>query len=155
MLGISRWAEKGGSYRTIQRFFKGKYQWAELRWLLIKNHISEQCVGTWILIGDEVVVTKSGKKTHGLGRFFSSIQNQVVPGLCFINLSLLHVESRESYPLLAEQLLKKSLKKQPLKEQKKRESLADLKGAKIKTGRKSSYPPFSYNCRAAFGKLLA
>ncbi|TXK93182.1 hypothetical protein BMR02_13820 [Methylococcaceae bacterium HT1] len=61
-----------------------------------------------VLIGDEVVVTKSGKKTYGLGRFFSSIQNQAVPGLCFINISLLHVESRKSYPLLAEQLLKKS-----------------------------------------------
>ena len=104
--GISRWTGKGGSERTVQRFFKEKHEWAELRWLLIKSHISEQCVGTWILIGDEVVVTKSGKKTHGLGRFFSSIQNQAVPGLCFINLSLLHVESRESYPLLAEQLLK-------------------------------------------------
>ncbi|TXK93124.1 hypothetical protein BMR10_16600 [Methylococcaceae bacterium CS4] len=61
-----------------------------------------------VLIGDEVVVTKSGKKTYGLGRFFSFIQNQAVPGLCFINISLLHVESRKSYPLLAEQLLKKS-----------------------------------------------
>ena len=25
MLGISRWTEKGGSYRTIQRFFGGTY----------------------------------------------------------------------------------------------------------------------------------
>ncbi len=24
MLGLSRWAEKGGSYRTVQRFFKEK-----------------------------------------------------------------------------------------------------------------------------------
>ena len=108
MLDISRWTEKGGSYRTVQRFFEEKHQWAELRWLLIKSHISEKCLGTWILIGDEVVVTKSGKQTHGLGRFFSSIQNQAVPGLCFINISLLHIESRKSYPLLAEQLLKKS-----------------------------------------------
>ena len=115
MLGISRWTEKGGSYRTVQRFFEEKHQWAGLRWLLIKSHISEKCLGTWILIGDEVVVTKSGKQTHGLGRFFSSIQNQAVPGLCFINVSLLHVESRKSYPLLAEQLLKKKLKKLRLK----------------------------------------
>ena len=52
MLSISKWTEKGGSYRTIQRFFKEKHQWAELRWLLIKSHITEKCVGTWILIGD-------------------------------------------------------------------------------------------------------
>ena len=155
MLGISRWTEKGGSYRTIQRFFKEKHQWSELRWLLIKSHISEQCVGTWLLLGDEVVVTKSGKKTHGLGRFFSSIQNQAVPGLCFINLSLLHVESRQSYPLLAEQLLKKRLKKPPLKKSQKRESLAGRKVAKIKTERRWSYPPFNCNYKAVFDRHLA
>ena len=94
MLSISRWTEKEGSYRTIQRFFKEEHQWAKLRWLLIKSHLSETFLGTWVLIADEVVVTKSGKETHGLARFFSSIQNQAVPGLCFINISLLHVESR-------------------------------------------------------------
>jgi putative transposase len=60
LLSISRWTEKGGSYRTVQRFFKEQHQWAELRWLLIKSHLSETCLGTWILIGDEVVMTKSG-----------------------------------------------------------------------------------------------
>jgi len=155
MLGISRWAEKGGSYRTIQRFFKGKHQWAELRWLLIKSHISEKCVGTWLLIGDEVVVTKSGKKTHGLARFFSSIQNQAVPGLCFINLSLLHVESRKAYPLLAEQLLKKKFKKLRLKELQERESLAGRKVAKIKTGWRWNYLPFNCNYKAVFDRHLA
>ena len=78
MLSMSRWTEKGGSYRTVQRFFKEEHQWAKLRWLLIKNHLSETCLGTWVFIGDEVVITKSGKKTHGLARFFSSIQNQAV-----------------------------------------------------------------------------
>lgn len=107
LLSISRWTEKGGSYRTVQRFFKEQHQWAELRWLLIKSHLSETCLGTWILIGDEVVMTKSGKETQGLGRFFSSIENQAVPGLCFINISLLPVESRQSYPLVVEQLMKK------------------------------------------------
>ena len=27
MLGISRWTEKGGSYRTIQRFFNTSISW--------------------------------------------------------------------------------------------------------------------------------
>ena len=30
MLGLSRWAEKGGSYRTVQRFFKEKTDCADL-----------------------------------------------------------------------------------------------------------------------------
>jgi hypothetical protein len=155
MLGISRWTEKGGSYRTVQRFFEEKHQWAELRWLLIKSHISEKCLGTWILIGDEVVITKSGKQTHGLGRFFSSIQNQAVPGLCFINISLLHVESRKSYPLLAEQLLKKKFKRLPPKKSQKKESQVDPKVAKIKIGLRWNFPPFNYNCKAVFGRHLA
>ena len=69
MQGISRWTEKGGSYRTVQRFFNQTHEWANLRWLLIKSHLLEK-LGTWLIIADEVVVTKSGKKTFGLGNFF-------------------------------------------------------------------------------------
>ncbi len=69
MLGISRWTEKGGSYRTVQRFFNQTHDWANLRWLLIKSHLLEK-LGAWIVLADEVVVTKFGKKTFGLGNFF-------------------------------------------------------------------------------------
>ena len=71
MLGLSRWTEKGGSYRTIQRFFSRNHSWATWRWKLIKAQCSH-CFkrDIWVLAGDEVVVTKSGKKTHGLGFFF-------------------------------------------------------------------------------------
>jgi hypothetical protein len=33
----------------------------------------------WLLAGDEVVVSKSGKKTHGLDRFFSSVVGKTIP----------------------------------------------------------------------------
>jgi hypothetical protein len=37
-----------------------------------------------------------------MGRvFFSSLVNKALPGLCFLNLSLLAVETRASYPLLS------------------------------------------------------
>ena len=110
MQGISRWTEDGGSYRTIQRFFGKVHDWSKLRWLLIKNNFGDNLSGTWIITGDEVIVTKSGKETFGLGKFFSSIQNQVVPGLCFLNISLVHVESRASYPLVTEQLVRAEAK---------------------------------------------
>lgn len=110
MLGISRWTEKGGSYRTVQRFFGEKHDWAKLRWLLIKSHYGVSPLGTWIVTGDEVVVTKSGKQTFGLGRFFSSIQNQPVPSVCFLNISLVHVESGNSYPLVTGQLVRQEAK---------------------------------------------
>ena len=73
MLGLSRWAEKGGSYRTVQRFFKEKMDWPMLRWQLIKQHL-KGAKPVWLLLGDEVVVTKSGKETHGLGIFFFDLQ---------------------------------------------------------------------------------
>ena len=34
MLGVSRWSEAGGSYRTIQRFFGTKILWTQLNFHL-------------------------------------------------------------------------------------------------------------------------
>ena len=39
MLGISRWTEKGGSYRTVQRFFHTVIPWATLFWLFFHQHL--------------------------------------------------------------------------------------------------------------------
>jgi putative transposase len=111
MQGISRWTENGGSYRTVQRFFKASHDWSKLRWLLIKQQLGVNLSGTWLIIGDEVIVTKSGKQTHGLDKFYSSIQNQPVKALCFLNLSLAHVETRNSYPMITEQLIREDVKK--------------------------------------------
>jgi putative transposase len=79
MLGISRWTEEGGSYRTVQRFFKEGLEWPPLRWQLVRQRVKAGG-GVWLLLGDEVVVTKSGKATHGLGKFFSSVADRAVPG---------------------------------------------------------------------------
>ena len=68
MLGMSRWSEPGGSYRTIQRFFDTKIAWGKVHWLIIRQHLLDS--GEVLLMaGDEVWVTKSGKKTHDLDRF--------------------------------------------------------------------------------------
>ena len=123
MLGISRWTEKGGSYRTIQRFFNGTHDWSKLRWALIKQYLSIKGTGgAWLIAGDEVVVTKSGKETHGLAKFYSSLQKRPVPGLCFLNLSLINVETRKSYPLVAEQLVRDEVKETAPKAVKKKAS---------------------------------
>jgi hypothetical protein len=58
-----------------------------------------------ILIGgDDVVVTKAGKHTHGLDRFFSSLYGKMVRGLGFLSVSLISVKRRTSYPVMLEQL---------------------------------------------------
>jgi hypothetical protein len=80
MLDISRWTEEGGSYRTVQRFFKEDLKWPLLRWQLVRQRVKAGR-GVWLLLGDEVVVIKSGKATHGLGKFFSSAADRAVPGL--------------------------------------------------------------------------
>jgi putative transposase len=77
MLGISRWTDKGGSYRTVQRFFDGEHPWSTWRWLLIQNKVKSK---TCVLIADEVVVTKSGKETHGLGNFFHQFRISLSKG---------------------------------------------------------------------------
>ena len=38
MRGLSCWSNKGGSYRTIQRFFNTSLSWCHLQWLLIHQH---------------------------------------------------------------------------------------------------------------------
>ena len=103
MLGLSRWAGQGGSYRTIQRFFNPTVNWSLLQWVLIRTHLWQRGE-TMVAAGDDVIVTKSGKCTHGLDRFFSLIYSKVVPGLGFLSLSLISVERRVSYPVVLEQL---------------------------------------------------
>jgi putative transposase len=145
MLGISRWTEKGGSERTVQRFFSEHYNWGELRWLLIKQYLKIQIMKSYILVGDEVVVTKSGKHTHGLGKFYSSIQKQSVSGLCFISLSLIDVESRKAYPLLVEQLVREEAKKTAPKAVKDKASKGKVgrpKGSKNKSRTDVELSPF-------------
>ena len=75
MVGISRWTGDGGSYRTVQRFFATAIPWAQLAWVFFQQHLF-QTDDVYLLAGDEVVVTKAGKTTYGLDRFFSSVYCQ-------------------------------------------------------------------------------
>ena len=86
MLGLSRWTEQGGSYRTIQRFYNSTIPWGIAMWLIFRAHLY-QAGAEYLLVGDESVVTKAGQKTHGLDRFFSSIFGRPVAGLAFFALS--------------------------------------------------------------------
>ena len=105
MLGLARWTEKGGSYRTIQRFFNSPIVWAKVNWFFIRQHLLDR-QDVVLIGGDESVVTKSGKKSYGLERFFSSLYGKPVPGLSFFSLSLISVTQRKSYPVMMEQVVK-------------------------------------------------
>src|SRR6267142_1338620 len=87
----------------IVTFINTSRSWATLQWVLIRHHLLD--LDDVILMGgDDVVVTKSGKQTYGLDRFFSSLYGKRVPGLDFLSLSLISVKRRTSYPVMMEQL---------------------------------------------------
>lgn len=105
MLGISRWTEEGGSYRTVQRMFNTKIDW---------TRVMVTCVALWfaeaedifLLAGDETVVTKAGKMTHGLDRYYSSIYGRAIKGIAFLAFSLISVKHEKAYPVKMEQVTK-------------------------------------------------
>ena len=110
MLGISRWAGKGGSYRTVQRLFSTVIPWAILFWVFFRQHV--YCPDdVYLAAGDEVVVTKAGKNTHGLDRFFASLYGKPVPGLAFFTVSLVSVQKRRAFPMRVEQVVRSDAEK--------------------------------------------
>jgi len=79
MLEISRWTEAGGSYRTIQRLYHTPLLWLQIQWVFFVSQL-QKSKDEYIAAGDEVVFGKAGKETYGIWRFFSSLQNRVIPG---------------------------------------------------------------------------
>ena len=110
MLGLSRWAGKGGSYRTVQRFFATVIPWATLFWVFFRQHVYRPG-DVYLLVGDEVVATKAGKHTYGLDRFFASLYGKPMPGLAFFTLALVSVQQRRSFPLRVEQVVRSDAEK--------------------------------------------
>lgn len=110
MLGISRWAGQGGSYRTVQRFFHTTLPWATLFWVFFHRHLY-QSDDVHLLAGDEVVLTKAGDATFGLDRFFAGLLNRVVPGLAFFMLALINTRTRRASPACLEQVVRSEAEK--------------------------------------------
>jgi putative transposase len=110
MQGISRWTSDGGSYRTVQRFFTTLIPWASLFWLFFRTHLF-RTDDIYLLAGDETVVTKAGKHTYGLDRFFASLYGKAVPSISFFCLSLVSVNERRSFPIAVEQVVRSAEEK--------------------------------------------
>jgi putative transposase len=103
-LGLSRWSEAGGRCRTLQRWYQMPLDWATLLWVMVRTHLLKPN-GTYLLAGDDVVISKAGQHTHGVGRFYSSLAGRPIPSLSFLAVSLIDVEARRSYPLQVAQHL--------------------------------------------------
>ena len=128
MLEISRWTERGGSYRSIQRWYHSRLVWLQIMWILFTSQLW-QAGHEYIAAGDEVVFGKAGKETYGLGRFFSSLQQRVIPGLSFFAFSVIDVDERQSYPIQVAQMVK------PAGEKARKEKKKSVKGKKRPVGR--------------------
>jgi putative transposase len=144
MLEISRWTEIGGSYRTIQRLYHTPMLWLQIQWIFFVRRLQKP-TDEYIAAGDEVVFGKAGTETYGIGRFFSSLQNRVIPGLSFFVFSVIHVKERQSYPIQAIQMLKekeankKKVKKEAVKIEKR--AVGRPKGSKNKKSEKPTLSP--------------
>ena len=134
MLGISRWAGKGGSYRTVQRFFNAVIPWPQVFSKFFEQHLCNP-EGEYFLVGDECVVTKSGRETHGLDYFFSGLLNKVVKSIAIFSLSLVSVEQRHSYPLRVEQVVRTEEEKAAAKARKKKRQAKKKSTSQKKLGR--------------------
>jgi len=135
MLGISRWAGKGGSYRTVQRFFNEVMPWSQVVGRFFEQHLYDPA-GEYFLVGDESVVTKSGHKTHGLDHFFSGLLNKVVKSIAIFTLALVEVSERQSYPLQVEQVVRSTKEKADAKaRQRKKVAKKDPQQPQKKPGR--------------------
>lgn len=134
MLELSRWTEKGGSYRTIQRLYHTPMVWLQIQWMLFISRL-HRTDREYIAAGDEVVLGKAGRTTYGLGRFFSSLQNRAIPGLSFFVFSLLDVQERQSYPIQVVQMIKEP--KQAKKKKKEKETQANKRPLGRPKGSKS------------------
>src|SRR5580704_257899 len=100
--GISRWTDKGGSYRTIQRFFHTHIDWLAVNWAFFLHFVFDP-KSSYLLAGDETVISKSGKQTFGLDRFFASLFDRAIPGIACFSLALISVPKRHAYSLSNEQ----------------------------------------------------
>ena len=114
MRNISRWTSKGGSYRTIQRFFNTSLPWEKLAWGFFRTYLFD-AESVHLLAGDETIVPKSGEATHGIARFFSSTYGKTIRGVAFFAVSIISVTKRRSFPLLMEQTVRGEASETPKK----------------------------------------
>ena len=144
MLEISRWTEAGGSYRTIQRLYHTPMLWLQIQWIFFVSQL-QKSKDEYIAAGDEVVFGKAGKQTYGIGRFFSSLQNRVIPGLSFFVFSVINVRERQSYPVQAVQMVKEKAENKKKAEKKavkiEKRSVGRPKGSQNKKSEKPSLSP--------------
>jgi len=130
MLGIARMSEI--PYRSLSRFYDTCLDWFLIRYRLFASAFLDGSAN-YILVGDETVEGKAGKKTFGINSHYSSTYGKAIPSISMFALSVVEVSSKRSYPLCVEQVIETE-EDRVRKEATKQEKLANKGG---KRGRKA------------------
>ena len=77
-----------------------------------------------ILIADETVISKSGKTTHGIDRFYSSMASKPIPGVAVFTIAIANINEREAIPTSFEQVIRTDQEKAAAKERTKTRKVA-------------------------------
>jgi putative transposase len=126
------------SLRTLFRFLKEPHDWLEIR-IKLFGTLCFKKERIYIAAIDETVEGKSRKNSHGIGRFFSSIQGQPIVSVCFFALSLIDVVKRTSHMIGCEQVVYTDEDKARIKKDKAAREAAKMrakKGQALPKGRK-------------------
>ena len=108
--GLARWAGKGGSSRTVQRFFSPVIPWALLLGVFFRHHVYGPD-DVSLAAGEAVVVPNAGKSTHGLARFLASWYGKPGPGRACFTVSLVSVQQRRAFPMRVAQVVRRDAEK--------------------------------------------
>lgn len=127
--------------------------WLELNWHLIATHLVEN--GDELAIaGDGTTISKAGKSSYGLGRYFSSIVGRPIKGLSFFSYSIVNVTRRRSFPMLMRQLTKADQAKSEEKETKPKRGRGRPKGSKNKNRRDIDLSPMNKKLQSYLKEVL-
>jgi putative transposase len=111
MKNISRWTGKGGSYRSIQRFYSNPIDWLKLNIILFNfAHLPEKNLLRYVLALDETVEDKAGKQTFGINWFYSSLVGKVIRSISSHVVSIVDTHKEKSFALTHHQTVKAEVK---------------------------------------------
>lgn len=89
--GLSRYSDY--SLRSIFRFLSRGHDWVTFRVSFFKKFLFASD-GVYIMAVDETVEGKSGRHSFGLSRFYSSIEQQATPAICFFAIGVVNVDTK-------------------------------------------------------------
>ena len=92
--------------RTVERFYAQEpLSWTLMRILLFGAYFFNP-IDVYILVLDETTEKKSGKSSHGLGSFYSSLSGKAIASVSFLGAALVNVRTEKSHFLSCTQLIK-------------------------------------------------